>query len=117
VRRLLRPTPRPVLYGRIDARVEAMLAGGWVAEVAALRAQGLTAAHQAMQAIGYRHLLAALERGGDLAPVVADIKRDTRRYAKRQLTWFRREPMTWLEWSAPAEFDAAVQRIEQSLPG
>jgi tRNA dimethylallyltransferase len=70
-----------------------------------------------MQAIGYRHLLAYLTDGGDWAQVVAAIKRDTRRYAKRQLTWFRREPMAWLEWSGPAELDAAVRMMEQNFPG
>ena len=110
-------SPRAVLYARIEARVEAMLAAGWVDEVARLAADGLTTAHQAMQAIGYRHLLAYLAEGGDWAQVVADIKRDTRRYAKRQLTWFRREPATWLEWSGPAEFDAVVRTMAQTLPG
>jgi len=110
-------SPRAVLYARIEARVDEMLAAGWLQEVEHLREAGLTTAHQAMQAIGYRHLLAFLDTGGDWAEVVAQIKRDTRRYAKRQLTWFRRETMTWLEWADPEGFDAAVRMIEQHLPG
>jgi tRNA dimethylallyltransferase len=110
-------SPRPLLYARIEARVDEMLAAGWVEEVAGLRAAGFSGAHQAMQAIGYRHLLAYLERGGDWVQVVADIKRDTRRYAKRQLTWFRQDRMTWLEWSTPTDFDAAVETMAQTLPG
>jgi len=110
-------SPRAVLYERIEARVDEMLAAGWLAEVERLRATGLTASHQAMQAIGYRHLLAYLEADGEWAGVVAGIKRDTRRYAKRQLTWLRREAVTWLEWSTPAEFDAAVDAMERTPPG
>lgn len=109
-------SPRAVLYERIEARVEEMLAAGWLAEVERLRQAGLSTAHQAMQAIGYRHLLAFLEAGGDWSGVVATIKQDTRRYAKRQLTWFRREPVTWLEWSDAPGFDAAVESIAQALP-
>lgn len=109
-------SPRPVLYRRIDERVDAMLAAGWLKEVEQLRANGLTASHQAMQAIGYRHLLDYLSHGGDWSEVVAAIKRDTRRYAKRQLTWFRRERMQWLEWTSPADFEVAVAAIERVIP-
>lgn len=107
--------PRPLLYRRIDTRVEKMLAGGWLEEVVRLRERGLTTAHQAMQAIGYRHLLNYLEvvqpEHGDFGEVVEQIKRDTRRYAKRQLTWFRRENPQWLPWSSEQEFAAAVQTL------
>ena len=107
--------PRPMLYQRIEARVDSMLAGGWLEEVDRLRHSGLTTAHQAMQAIGYRHLLHYLEvlrpDGGDFSEVVALIKRDTRRFAKRQLTWFRRENLQWLQWSNQQEFAAAVQTL------
>ncbi len=108
--------PRPLLYARIEARVEAMIAAGWLEEVRRLYAAGLTAAHQPMQAIGYRHLLEYLLHNGDFSAVVAMIKRDTRRFAKRQCTWFRREPMIWLEWTNSAEFEALVERMAQSLP-
>lgn len=107
--------PRPMLYRRIEERVDAMLAAGWLDEVRRLRERGLTSAHQAMQAIGYRHLLAYLERDGEWGQVVTDIKQDTRRYAKRQVTWFRRENVRWLEWSTGEEFDTAVGIIEHSL--
>jgi tRNA dimethylallyltransferase len=108
--------PRALLYRRIEARVDEMLAAGWLDEVRRLREAGLTPAHQAMQAIGYRHLLAYLEHGGEWAQVVAEIKRDTRRLAKRQLTWFRREPMIWLEWSSEDAYQAAVARIAAAIP-
>jgi len=101
--------PRDLLYERIERRVDDMLAAGWLEEVVRLRDLGLTLEHQAMQAIGYRHLCLFLQDDGDLSEVVARIKRDTRRFAKRQLTWFRREEMQWVEWSTPEEFAAAVR--------
>jgi tRNA dimethylallyltransferase len=103
--------PRSLLYERINARVDSMLADGWLEEVVMLREDGLTLEHQAMQAIGYRHLLKYLDTDGDFGHVVEEIKRDTRRYAKRQLTWFRRENVQWLEWGTPQQFAQAVQQL------
>lgn len=95
--------PRPLLFARIDQRVEAMFAAGWLEEVQALRAQGVSLAHQSMQAIGYRRLMAHLEGQAParLRDLIALIQRDTRRYAKRQLTWLRAEP--GYRWLAPAD--------------
>lgn len=108
--------PRDLLYRAIDERVDRMMAAGWVGEVRAVRASlgdQPPSDLQAFQAIGYRHLLAWLEAGEPtniLPDVVATIKRDTRRYAKRQLTWFRREPdARWLEWSDAREFHRLVR--------
>lgn len=110
--------PRPDLYRAIEARVDDMIAAGWLDEVAWLRAQGCGPALQSMQAIGYRHLLQCLmdnENGGrpaDPEPVIATIKRDTRRFAKRQLTWFRREVgARWLHWADEAEFDSVARLV------
>jgi len=103
--------PRPLLYSSTDSRVDAMLAEGWLAEVVRLREAGLSAGNQAMQAIGYRHLLNYLEEHGEYGHVVETIKRDTRRYAKRQLTWFRRENVNWLEWSEGRDFSEAVRTL------
>jgi tRNA dimethylallyltransferase len=101
--------PRPVLYARIDARVEAMLAAGWLDEVRALVSSevregvrdnvgGIPATAKPFQFIGYSDLRAHLEGRISLAVAVANIQRSTRRFAKRQLTWFRREPdVHWLE--------------------
>lgn len=101
--------PRERLYERIERRVDDMLAAGWLEEVVRLRDSGLTLEHQAMLAIGYRHLYCFLQDGGDFREVVGQIKRDTRRFAKRQLTWFRREDMQWVEWTTPEDFAAAVR--------
>lgn len=106
--------PRAVLYERINSRVDAMLAAGWLAEVGRLRQSGLGHAHQAMQAIGYRHLLNYLEEDGQFEAVVENIKRDTRRFAKRQLTWFRREAVQWLEWEGVTEFAVAVSTLTRA---
>jgi tRNA dimethylallyltransferase len=90
--------PRAALYARIDARVNEMLAGGWLDEVRALIARGIPANVKPFQFIGYGDLRTHLEGRITLADAVARIQQSTRRFAKRQLTWFRREPdVHWLE--------------------
>lgn len=109
--------PRQKLLGRIDNRVDAMIAAGWLDEVRMLRDSGVTAEHQCMQAIGYRHLMAHLDRHepDDLDEVVSLIKRDTRRYAKRQLTWLRAdEEFVWL---APGSDSQRAAALEVMLAG
>ena len=81
--------PRELLFARIERRVDAMMDAGWLDEVRALLASGVTAQSQSMQAIGYRHLLQHLSGERGLEETVELIKRDTRRYAKRQMTWLR----------------------------
>ncbi len=104
--------PRQLLYQRIDQRVDEMMAQGWRAEVQGLRAAGYRSGTQAMQAIGYRHLLRYLEDGGELVVVVEEIKRDIRRLAKRQMTWFRhRGDFDWLMWSDEREWGRAVEGL------
>lgn len=87
---------RKLLYRRIEERVDAMMAAGLLDEVKALLAQGCQPDSQAMQGIGYRQLIQHLQ--GDLAlqEAVDLIKQESRRYAKRQLTWFRRD--TRIHW-------------------
>ncbi len=92
---------RPALYARIDARVRAMLADGWLEEVERLLAAGVPPACRAMRSIGYRELVAYLQHGGNLSAVEQAIAQRTRRYAKRQLTWFRRHPE--VHWAPPGE--------------
>ncbi len=104
--------PRPLLYQRIDARVEQMIRAGWVQEVRSLLDKGYDPSLPALQAIGYRHLIDYVLHGGNLSAIIELIKRDTRRFAKRQLTWFRRESgIKWLQWTDAAQFDAALQTI------
>lgn len=90
--------PRETLYARIDARVDQMMAEGLLDEVRALAGRGLTEEVTAGQAIGYKELLEVLAGAASLEEAVELIKRRTRRYAKRQLSWFRRDGrVRWLE--------------------
>ena len=83
---------RENLYGRVDSRVDAMLREGLVDEVYGLYRRGLLDEGTASQAIGYKELLTYLRGEKTLEDAVEDLKIATRRYAKRQLTWFRRYP-------------------------
>ena len=82
---------RQKLYERIDRRVDRMMEDGLLAEVIRLRDAGIRRDSTAMQGIGYKQIYGHLEGEYDLAEAVRLIKRDTRHFAKRQLTWFRRE--------------------------
>lgn len=89
---------RSALYSRIDRRVDQMLGNGLEAEVRRLAAQGCTKDLVSMQGLGYKEMLAYLNGELSLEEAVYIIKRDTRHFAKRQLTWFRRErDVIWLE--------------------
>lgn len=89
---------RELLYGRIDERVDTMMERGLVAEAMNLIGRGVTAGCTSMQGLGYREVLAYLNGEYDLERAVYLIKRNTRHFAKRQLTWFRREQnITWLD--------------------
>lgn len=89
---------REALYARIHARTDAMLARGWLEEVRSLLEAGLPADAKPFDFIGYRELRAVLQGHITMDDAIAAIQQFTRRYAKRQLTWFRREPAVhWLE--------------------
>lgn len=83
---------RAKLYEKIDARVDAMLNSGLLDEVKALKEMGCTPDMVSMQGLGYKEILDYLDEKCTLEDAVYRIKRDTRHFAKRQLTWFRREP-------------------------
>ena len=92
---------REHLYERIDARVDAMMEQGLLDEVKKLRDMGYTRDLVSMQGLGYKELLAYLDGECSLDEAVYIIKRDTRHFAKRQLTWFRRERnVIWVDKSA-----------------
>jgi tRNA dimethylallyltransferase len=86
---------RAALYARCDARLQAMVQGGAVEEVAALAARGLDPALPAMKAVGLREIAACLRGETDLAQAVSAAQQETRRYAKRQLTWLRGQMADW----------------------
>ena len=99
---------RDALYARIDARVDAMIAAGFVAEVAELRRRGYHRELHPMQSLGYKEIGEFLAGERDLASAVTLIKRNTRHYAKRQLTWFRKyADAQWL----PADARACLRAI------
>lgn len=92
---------RERLYARIDARVDAMMEQGLLEEVRGLKEMGYTRDMVSMQGLGYKELLAYLEGECSLEEAVYIIKRDTRHFAKRQLTWFKRErDVIWVDKSA-----------------
>ena len=82
---------RAKLYERIEQRVDKMVADGLIEEVQKLKDMGLDRTYVSMQGLGYKEILAYLEGEYDLERALYLIKRDTRHFAKRQLTWFRRE--------------------------
>lgn len=90
--------PRDILYDRIDKRVDQMLADGLIREVEELKEAGCHRGMVSMQGLGYKEILAYLEGEYPLEEAVRVLKRDTRHFAKRQLTWFRRESdVIWLD--------------------
>ena len=90
-------TRREALYDRIDRRVEIMLEQGLLQEIRQLLDAGIPAQCTAMQAIGYKEFVDALAGKSSLEAAIAQVQQSSRRYAKRQLTWFRRNPaMHWL---------------------
>lgn len=90
--------PREKLYERIDRRVDIMVEQGLVGEVRQLLNMGIRRDSTAMQAIGYKELVRYIDGLCDFETAIEDIKRESRRYAKRQLTWFRRNPdIIWTE--------------------
>lgn len=98
---------RADLNARIDRRVEAMLAAGWLHEVDQLVADGLTGDEPAFEGLGYRRLLAHRRGELSLAEATELIQRDTRRFAKRQMTWFR--GMAGVRWhDLPPEAEPAA---------
>ena len=116
----LLPEPREALYRRIEARVDAMLAGGFVDEVRGLLDRGYTPAkHKAMQSLGYRHLAAFLSGETDLDTAVAELMRDTRRYAKRQIAWFGADRnLAWISldetWTPHEVVEQVIRRLGQT---
>lgn len=105
---------RSRLYEQIDRRVERMIDQGLVAEVEALAAAGYHGGLKSMAAIGYREVCAYLAGGASLAETIELIKRNTRRYAKRQLTWFNGEDdIVW--FSQPLELDQVTTVVRDFL--
>ena len=101
---------RSILYDRIDRRVDQMIRDGLVDEVFRLKEMGYTRDLVSMQGLGYKELFPYLAGECTLEEAVYIIKRDTRHFAKRQLTWFRRKEDTeWILLDKMQDFSSVVQ--------
>ena len=101
---------RADLYARIDRRVDRMMEAGLAQEVRALLDRGIPPDCTAMQAIGYKEMVQAVQNGGDLAAAAEEVKLRSRQYAKRQLTWFRRErDAHWIFLARNPDFSSVGQ--------
>lgn len=108
---------RERIYRRIDQRIDQMLDQGLVAEVKQLRDMGCTRDMVSMQGLGYKEILAYLDGECTLEEAVYILKRDTRHFAKRQLTWFRREQdVRWIERQEYPDEAAMLQAMLAQLP-
>jgi len=104
---------RKELYDRINKRVDMMLNQGLLNEVTRLVKKGYSFDLKAMQSIGYKHMALFLNHALDWEEAVRLFKRDTRRYAKRQFTWFHKDKE--MNWLLPSQFDAAEKLIKEFL--
>lgn len=100
---------RALLYRRIEQRIDSMIEEGLVEEVRSLMAEGCTAGMVSMQGLGYKEILSYLNGECTLAEAISVLKRDTRHFAKRQLTWFKRErDVLWFDKGAYADEEAIL---------
>ena len=108
---------RTVLYERINRRSCLMMEEGFVEEVQNLLNMGYSASLKTMQSIGYRHIIDFLNNKRNMHDTVLQLARDTRRYAKRQYTWFNRVPgLQWFESTAHEQMaDRAMAFLDSSL--
>ena len=108
---------RERLYQRIDLRVDLMLQAGLLDEIRALLARGVSPRTTAMQAIGYKEFFDALEGRSTLSAAADLCKQRSRNYAKRQLTWFRRNPqLCWLRMTGQEDFAQILAAARQNIP-
>jgi len=104
---------RSLLYSRINQRVDAMIAAGFLGEVRSLLAGGYTADLKSMQSIGYRHMVDYINGRLSWEECLRTMKRDHRRYAKRQLTWFGADPQ--IIWKAPGQVEEIKILVEKFM--
>ncbi len=104
--------PREELYRRINDRVRQMFTAGLVQEVRELLRKGIPSSAKPFEAIGYRHVIAHIDSCITNEETIRIIQRDTRRYAKRQMTWFRKQPdVTWFD--GPGDSDEIKNMVHQ----
>ena len=100
---------RKVLYGDIDARVEKMVEGGLKTEVEGLLKMGYREDLKPMRALGYKEMVAVIRGDSTLDDAVTLLKKNTRNYAKRQMTWFRKD--TEIQWFYPEEKESVIKAV------
>ncbi|MBI3031187.1 MAG: tRNA (adenosine(37)-N6)-dimethylallyltransferase MiaA [Candidatus Rokubacteria bacterium] len=106
--------PRASLYAALDARVDRMVVRGLKEETRGLLDAGYGPALPAMQGIGYRHFVRVLRGAWSESEAIRTMKRDTRQYAKRQWTWFAREPgIRWVDVEAAGGLEGAAAQVEK----
>ena len=105
---------RQDLYDRIDRRVDIMLEQGLVEEIKNLLASGIPSKCTALQAIGYKEFIAALDGQCTIEEAADEVKKSSRHYAKRQLTWFRRNPN--VIWLRRAKGETTREIVEKARP-
>lgn len=113
--------PRPLLYRRIEERVDAMMEQGFIDEVKELLKLGYPATAPGLQILGYRQLVNHLQGRMDLDDAIGEIKQHTRNLAKRQITWFKRDKrIEWLEISENVSLDHFAEivysKVKEILP-
>lgn len=110
--------PREILYSRVDQRVDQMMRDGLLDEVKRLKDSGVPADAQSMQGLGYKELLPVLDGKASLEEAVSLIKLRTRHYAKRQLTWFKRdERIRWIPFKPGDALGPIAELICKSFSG
>ena len=103
---------RPVIYERINKRVDLMIEKGLIQEVESLLSRKR---NNALQTVGYRELFAYLEGSVSKEEAIENIKTNTRRFAKRQLTWYRKDPdIKWFDYQTP--YEEIVKYITKKTP-
>lgn len=109
---------RQLLYNRIEARIDAMMDQGLLEEVASLLEKGYTRNLVAMQGLGYKEMMEHLVDGVPLDEAVLKLKRDTRRYAKRQLSWFRHmHDIHWVDMTQPENYPENLAKVSAIIAG
>jgi len=107
---------RDALYARITNRVDKMMSKGLKNEVISLLEMNVSREGTSMQAIGYKEIADAIKYRSDIDEAVEKIKMESRRYAKRQLTWLRRDSdIRWLTWESEPDIDRGVVEIIKTM--
>ena len=106
---------REEMYRRIEARTDEMIAAGWAEEVKSLLNQGHAPGLRSLQSLGYKHMVSYVTGKIPLSEAIYSIKRDTRRYAKRQITWFRADPEVHWYPAQPENFTTIAHDVEEFL--